>query len=204
MEAKKKVNTRVLVESAMLVALSCVLSLFPKFEFLPYGGSITFCSMLTIILISYRRGVKWGLLGGLVLAIFQMMTGFVSAGMSAGAIVVVVLFDYLIAFTVLGFGGIFRGKFKKPANELVLGSVVAIALRYVCHIISGYWVWGEYAEWFFGEAGAFGQSVLSSLSGNALALFYSVVYNGTYLIPEMIITGIVAALISKFALVNID
>ncbi len=200
MQTKKKVNTRVLVECAMLVALSCVLSLFPKFKFLPYGGSITFCSMLPIVLISYRRGVKWGLLSGLVFALFQMMTGFTSAG----SIIVVVLFDYLVAFTVLGLGGLFRGKCKKPASELVLGSIVAIALRYLSHIISGYWVWADYAEWFFGEAGSFGQSVLSSMSGNGLALFYSVVYNGTYLIPELIITAIVSALISKYALFKAD
>ncbi|MDD4690390.1 MAG: energy-coupled thiamine transporter ThiT, partial [Eubacteriales bacterium] len=49
-------------------------------------------------------------------------------------------------------------------------------LRYVCHILSGVIIWGVYAEE--------GQSVLA----------YSIIYNGTYMIPEIIITTIVTAL----------
>ena len=197
-------KTRVLVECAMLVALACVLSVFPKFDILPYGGSITFCSMLPIILVSYRQGRKWGLLSGLVFAVFQILTGFVAAGLSGLAVAVEIVFDYLLAFTVLGVGGLFRGKFGKPAKELVLGSVVAISLRFLCHFIAGFLVWGEYAEWFFGQLGGFGQQVLGGMSGLGLAMFYSLCYNLTYILPEMIITCIVAAVLSRYALVSMD
>ncbi|MEA4911887.1 MAG: energy-coupled thiamine transporter ThiT [Oscillospiraceae bacterium] len=201
---QKNKNLRILTECAMLVALACVLSIFPKFKFLPYGGSITFCSMLPIILISYRRGLKWGLLSGLVFALFQMLTGFSAAGISLYSIVMVVLFDYLVAFTVLGLGGIFKGKLKSARAELALGSFVALLLRFVSHVISGYFVWGEYADWFFGEMGDRGAAVLANVSGGALALLYSVVYNASYMVPEMIITVIVSALIAKFADYKLD
>lgn len=195
----RNVNTQVLVESAMLVALAFVLSVFPKFDILPYGGSITVCSMLPIILVSYRRGVKWGLLAGLAFALFQMLTGFTAGpGMSVGAVAVVVLFDYLLPFTLIGLGGLFRGKMK-PAPALVLGSVVALGLRYVCHVVSGYLVWGEYAEWFFGEAGAFGANVLATFSGNGLAFVYSLVYNATFMLPELILTAAVSVIVARFA-----
>ncbi|MDO4566179.1 MAG: energy-coupled thiamine transporter ThiT [Oscillospiraceae bacterium] len=202
-ESKRNETLRIIVECAMLVALSCVLSIFPKFKFLPYGGSITVCSMLPVILISYRRGLKWGLLSGLVFALFQMMTGFSSAGFSAFAIAMVVLFDYLIAFTLVGLGGLFRGKLAKSSSELALGSLLALGLRYLSHVVSGYFVWGEYAEWFFSEAGEFGAGVLEGFSGNALALIYSLIYNASYMLPEMLITALVAALISKYALYNL-
>lgn len=204
MHPKKQSTTRILVECALLVAVASVLCIFPKFKFLPFGGSITICSMLPIVLISYRRGFKWGLLAGLAFAGIQMLTGFEAAGFSVFSILMIVLFDYVVAFTVLGLGGVFRNKLKKPGAELALGSVVVLLLRYLCHVISGYFVWGEYAGWFFGEAGTFGQSVLEHISGNTLAFVYSLVYNATYMLPEMIITGIVALLIGRFALYGIE
>ncbi len=191
-------KTKVLVEGALLIAISAVLSIWPKFKFLPYGGSITVCSMLPIILFSYRRGIKWGLLGGLAFALIQTITGFTSSGTGFVPFVFELLFDYLVAFTVLGLGGMFRGKLGSSKKEFVTGTVVAIMLRYLSHFISGYVVWGEYAEWFFGEVGSWGQNILNTMSGNALSAFYSLVYNGTYMIPELIITTIVAAIIFPY------
>ena len=43
-----------LVESALLLALATVLSLIKVLD-LPYGGSVTACSMLPILLIAYRH-----------------------------------------------------------------------------------------------------------------------------------------------------
>ena len=45
-------NVIMLCECAVMVALATVLSLI-KIEF-PYGGSITICSMLPILIIGYR------------------------------------------------------------------------------------------------------------------------------------------------------
>ena len=199
----QKSNTKIIVEAALMVGVASVLSIYPKFKFLPYGGSITVCSMLPIVLLSYRRGVKWGLLGGFAFALIQTITGFTSSGMGFVPFIVELLFDYLVAFTVLGLGGIFKGKFNSPKKELVLGSLFGLLLRFVSHFISGYVVWGEYADWFFGEAGAFGQAVMNAVSGPALSALYSFIYNATYMVPEMIITAIVAALIAPYADYNL-
>lgn len=200
MEEKKSSRTAIIAESAVLVAMACVLSLFPKFKFLPYGGSITICSMLPIVLVSYRRGLKWGFMAAFVFAVFQTLTGFTSVGFSFWSVVGVLAFDYILAFTVLGIGGIFRGKGRSVRGELVCGCALALCLRTVMHIIGGYILWGEYAEWFFGEAGDFGAAVLERFSGNGLALIYSVCYNLTYMVPELIITCIAAALLAPIAL----
>lgn len=200
---RKKDTTKILTECAVMCALACVLSIYPKFKFLLQGGSITLCSMLPIILVSYRRGIKWGLLSALAFALFQFLTGFTSAGLSMGAVALSIILDYLVAFTVLGLGGIFRGRLKTIRKELCLGVVVAISLRYLASFISGAVVFGEYAEWFFEKLGTFGQWVLGSFDGAALAAVYSLVYNGSYLIPELIITTVAAALLSKQALFGI-
>ena len=198
METKTS-NTKIIVEAALLIAISSVLSIWPKFKFLPYGGSITVCSMLPIVLLSYRRGLKWGFLGGFAFALIQTITGFTSSGMGPLAFIVELLFDYLLAFTILGIGGIFRGKFNSARKELVSGTVLALMLRFVSHFISGYFVWGEYAEWFFGEAGNWGQMIMSKISGPELSALYSFIYNGSYMIPEIIVTSIVAAIIAPYA-----
>ncbi len=199
----KTSKTKIIVEAALLVAISAVLSIWPKFKFLPYGGSITICSMLPIVLLSYRRGLKWGFLGAFAFALIQTITGFTSSGMGAIAFIVELLFDYILAFTVLGIGGIFKGKLSSSRKELVSGSVLALLLRFICHFISGFYVWGEYADWFFGEVGSWGQAVLSSISGSALSAFYSLVYNATYMVPEIIVTAIVAYIIAPLADYNL-
>ncbi len=199
----KTSKTKIIVEAALMVAISAVLSIWPKFKFLPYGGSITVCSMLPIILLSYRRGLKWGFLGAFAFALIQTITGFTSSGMGAVAFVVELLFDYILAFTALGIGGIFRNKFNSTKKELVSGSILGLLLRFLCHFISGFYVWGEYAEWFFGEVGTWGQAILSNMSGATLSAFYSFVYNATYMVPEIIFTAIVAYLIAPFADYNL-
>ena len=110
----------------------------------------------------------------------------------------VCLIDYIIAYTVLGFGGIFRNKIKNPSASLCVGSIVALSLRYLAHIISGYIFFGTWAEWFFSQEGfALGAKILEKFSGQGLALLYSVIYNGLYMIPEIIITAIVALIIGR-------
>lgn len=191
-------KTRRLTESGMLIALAVILSLLKVYN-LPYGGSITLCSMLPIIVIGYRYGSRWGLLSGLVYGVLQMVLGAVEGvfkGTGIGIALCVILFDYLIAFTVLGLGGMFKGKIKNAAAALALGSVVVSLLRLVAHFISGYLFFGSYAEWFFSQEGfTLGETILSKYSGNLLAAIYSLFYNASYMIPEMIITAVVAAIL---------
>ena len=197
---KKESRTRILVEAALMVAISSVLCVYPKFKFLTNGGSVTLCSMLPIILLSYRRGLKWGFAGAFVFSLVQILTGFSASGLTPLAVAIEFLFDYLIAFTVLGIGGIFRDRLGSVKKELVCGSLLALGLRFLSHFISGYIVWGEYAEWFFESLGDAGQKVLSAVTGKPLMLLYSAVYNGSYMIPEMILTCIVAVIIAPMAL----
>ncbi len=194
-------KTKVLTTSAMMIAMASILSIFPKFNGIwPNGGSITFCCMLPIILISYIYGTKQGLLAGLAFALIQILSDLRGiAGMDAFTTFMVILLDYIVAFTVLGFGGVFKGKLGNMSKELCAGSVFAIFLRLVAHFTSGYLLYSSYAEWFFTQEGfTLGNSIFASLgNGTPLYLLYSFMYNASYLIPEMIITGIVAFILGK-------
>ena len=109
------------------------------------------------------------------------------------------LLDYLVAYTALGIGGCFRDKIKNPGVSLMLGSIIALGARYVAHILSGYILFSGWAEWFFTQAGfpAWGAGLVASLSPAALGWVYSIVYNGMYMVPEIILTAIVALLLGR-------
>lgn len=181
----KKLNsdvsfTKKLTESAVMLALSLVLDYFKLID-LPYGGSVTLCSMLPIILISYRHGILWGLAGGFTSGVLQLLMGLksLSYATSFAAAVAIIMLDYILAFTVMGLGGIFRGVLKKQSSAVLGGIVLVCVIRYAFHTISGCTVWA-------------GLSIPTTQ-----AFFYSVVYNATYMLPELLITVIGAAYISN-------
>ena len=213
-ENKKRIEAITLsaIMLAFALSISAICAVLP-FLNLPFGGGFTIASMLPIILIAYMYGTKWGILTAFVYSVLQMLLGFntVSAFFLPGdsqmlwwKAVLVLFIDYVIAYTVLGFGGVFRKKFEIK-KALVLGSIFAIALRYIAHIISGAIFFGAWAEWFFTQEGfyAWGEKILEIFSGNSLALIYSIIYNGTYMIPEIIITAIAAALIVRIPQIKI-
>ena len=205
-------KTKRLTESAMLLAVAIVLELVSKMFIpeMPFGGQVTLVSMLPVVLISYRHGVRWGLVAGLGYALMEMVIGaktvaaafqpgyFGDGTMLVNALIMCVL-DYLVAFTVLGLGGIFRDRIKSPGAALSLGSIVALGLRYVSHIASGYILFSGWAEWFFTQEGfpAWGASLVEALSPGMLGFVYSLVYNGMYMVPEMIFTAVAALFLTR-------
>lgn len=206
----KKQSTVRLVESALLIAIAAVLELISKalgLE-LPFGGTITLASMFPIVLIAYKYGTKWGLLSGFTYSLVQMLLGAKTVSamflpgddqMALWQAICICLLDYVLAYTLLGLGGIFKGKFKKPAAELALGAFVALLLRYLVHIVSGAIFYGAYAEWFFTQEGFYsiGEKILGTFSGSSLAIAYSIFYNGLYMVPEIILTTVVAAILGS-------
>ena len=205
-------KTKRLTESAMLIAVAIVLELVSKMFIpeMPFGGQVTLVSMLPVVLISYRHGVRWGLVAGLGYAMIEMLLGartvaaafqpgyFGDGTMILNALIMCVL-DYLAAFTVLGLGGMFRSRIQNPGAALCCGSVVALTARYACHVLSGYILFSGWAEWFFTQDGfpTWGASLVEALSPGMLGFVYSLVYNGMYMLPELILTAVVALFLGR-------
>ena len=172
---KQTIRTRKLVEASLLIALATVLSVL-KIAELPYGGSITLASMFPILLLSYRHGVCWGLGGATVYAVLQQLLGLknLTYFTTWQSVVAIIFLDYLIAFAVVGLGGIFRRVTQKQNLALGAGALFVCVLRYFCHVVSGATVWA-------------GLSIPDSA-----AIAYSLIYNATYMIPETVVLVAVA------------
>ncbi|MBQ3126529.1 MAG: energy-coupled thiamine transporter ThiT, partial [Clostridia bacterium] len=122
----RKTKTQRLILTAMMLAVASVLALLCQFiPFLnaAFGGGFTVASMLPIVIIAYMFGTRWGLFTGFVYAVLQMMMGHSTVAaffmptsdsyMRLGYAILVLLIDYIIAYSVLGFGGIFRRRLSK-------------------------------------------------------------------------------------------
>ena len=174
---RKNVNVQKLAVSAILIALSWVLSMIKVYE-LPLGGSITLLSMLPVCMISLKYGMKWGFLCSFLYAFVQLgadLGKVMSWGMDVRMWVGCIVFDYLLAFGILGLAGIFR---KKSTPVMLTGVAAAVAVRFISHFISGsiffdIWMPEEFDNPFF----------------------YSLVYNGSYMLPELIFTLIGAGVL---------
>ena len=184
--------------------------MFAKYLLIFFVSMVPLVAMLPVVLISYRYGVKWGFVSGFCYALLEMALGAktVSAAFQPGYFgddtmifkaILMCLLDYLLAYTMMGLGGIFRDKIKNPGTSLMCGSLVALGARYLSHILSGYLLFSGWAEWFFTQDGfpAWGAKLVESLSPVALGWVYSIVYNGFYMVPELILTAIAAQLIAR-------
>lgn len=166
-------NTRLraLCEGAIFIALAEILSFLPFYRF-PWGGSIDL-AMLPIIMVCVRWGFGPGMLAAVAHAILQtLFEGGIAIGWQS------ILGDFLIAYSVLGLAGLFRGKF-------VPATVVACGARFFVHYVVGATIWAEYMpEEFFGMT-------------MTTPWIYSALYNGAYMLPDMVMVLIAGMLLLK-------
>ncbi len=185
----KNGKTKIMAECAILVALSTVLSFF-KIWNMPWGGSVTLFSMLPVCYISVRHGIKWGLGSSFLYAVIQLffgiiLDGLLGWGLTGGILIACMLLDYIIAFTGLGVSGIFA---NKGFGGIMAGTTLAVVIRFVSHLLSGVYV--------FASAGKLWEGFETSNTW-----LYSFVYNGCYMLPELVMTLVGAAIVYK-ALAN--
>ena len=172
-----------IAESAMLIAIGTVLSLFTFQGPWALGGGITVCSMLPMVMIAQRYGTKWGILTSLVYGALQIVIGFnnVQYAPTALSAAGIIIFDYILAYTVLGFSACFNNIVSDRRKAIVLGIIVTFTGRFFCHFFSGLIIW---------------EALFPNELGWAPPI-WSLAYNGSYMLPEIIITSIVAYLSYK-------
>ncbi len=217
-QTKRLTTSAVMLALAMVLAMVCALIPFLN---LPFGGGFTVASMLPVVIISYMYGMKWGFFSAAIYSLIQIvMDLYLGKGstimalfmpnsedfMGFGAAVAILIIDYLVAYTLLGFGGAFRKLIKNKPLALTLGVILALSLRYVAHIASGFIFYGAWAEWFFSQENFYsiGGWILEHFSGNGLAFIYSVFYNGLYMIPEIIITAVAALIVGRLPVIKLS
>ena len=176
-------TVRKLTESAIFIAIATVLS-FLKID-LPFGGGVTIVSMLPLIIISHRWGWKSGTFTAFVYGVLQMLFGLDNVGYATTFLtaVGVILFDYVVAYTCIGLSGIFDRPCGKTRTSVCVGIAATFFLRFLCHYITGVWIWGGWMPESF-----------MNMSMTTPWL-YSFLYNGWYMLAELVITEIVANII---------
>ena len=168
-------KVRILAECAMMLALSIALSFVVLYE-MPWGGAVTLLSMLPVMLVSIRHGLKWGLTTSFLYAWFQALQGkaFSLGGVSPWFLIASLLLDYLVAFTVLGLAGAFR---RFGRSGCLCGIGLAATLRFASHFLSGVFLWANFEEFVVFGASFYNRPVL-----------YSLLYNLAYMLPETLLT----------------
>ena len=185
MKENKKQYVYKLTVASIFIALATVLSLIKIFS-VPLGGSVTLLSMLPIIMLPFMLGFKWGIGCSFVYSVIQLLLGITLDGLLGWGLTPVMLIgtimlDYILAFTVLGLAGIFQ---RKGTVGMVLGTSAVILLRFLCHFISGVVIFKQLEQF----------ELFGKLFSGRPAL-YSLCYNGLYMLPELVITVIVAAIV---------
>ena len=175
-QSKSYLRLRALCEGAVFIALAQVLSYLKLFE-LPQGGSITI-EMLPIFLYCARWGFGPGMLASFAYSILQAVLSSTYAWTWQSLIG-----DYLLAFMVLGFAG----ACSKLKGGFFIGTVVGSVARFLVHYVVGATVWAEYMpETFFGLT-------------MTTPWFYSALYNGSFMLIDMVLVLIVGALLWRRA-----
>lgn len=169
-EKKKIFSPKQLVFCAMALALGFAAS-YLKILPMPWGGSVTLCSMLFVTLIGYWYGPKIGLCAGFAYGLLQ----FVQDGGTYILSPLQACLDYIVAFAALGCSGFFA----KRKNGLITGYIVAIIARGLFHTIGGYLYWMDYMPENFPAS---------------LAMIYPIAYNYSYILAEGVITLIILSL----------
>lgn len=166
--AEKKMSAKQLVFCGVAIALAYITSYIKIFN-MPWGGSITLCSMLFIVLVANWYGVGTGLFVGLAYGILQFIQEpYVLSFFQ-------VCCDYILAFAALGLAGVFA----KSNHGLLKGYILAVVARGAFHALGGYLYWMDYMPDNFPKS---------------LTAVYPILYNYSYLLVEGVITVIVISI----------
>lgn len=178
---KNKITTKVLAEIAIMAAVAFALDALQGGVFrglFPNGGSIGI-AMLPILILTYRRGFLPGLLSALILSFIQMLGGIYTIADSWYMVLLQVLLDYVLAYPLVCFAGFFVKGYrnattnKQKALFLILGAVVGGVAKFLAHYLAGVIFWSSNCPTDF-------------LGGPAV---YSLVYNGEYMLPNIVINA---------------
>jgi thiamine transporter len=183
-------QTRILAEIAVFSALSAVLYTVRPFT-LPFGGSITLGSMVPVMWLSMRRGIRVGITAGVIFGIIALLIDALLVGVSN--VIVNPLqagLEYPLASGLLGLTGIFGGLFQRKTVGLALaGATLSVFLKFLVHYFAGVYVW-----WYvYAFPGGWGPYV---------RYIWPAIYNGSFLLVELIVSSIILSILIRRGTLN--
>jgi thiamine transporter len=169
---KVEFTSRLMAHIAITLAMTVVLEMIKIIQ-LPFGGSASIAGMLPIILISLIYGPIIGIFTGFLYGILNFIIG-------PAYILhpIQVLFDYILPFMAVGLSGFFK-------NNKYMAIAIGFFGMFIFNFIAGVVFWGSYAADY-----------------NMTPVLYSIVYNGSFILPDCLICMGVASVINIESLIK--
>lgn len=176
MQTKQKRNIRTMAEGGVCIALAIALSYLKipiGLEFGGFGGSIDLV-MIPLIVFAMRSNAGWGIGAGLI---FGTLKFFFAGGSALNW--QSMLLDYSVAYAMVGLAGLFHKNYKL----IPLAAFVGCLGRFAIHFLSGVTIYA-----------ISGLEKILNVETASPAL-YSLLYNGSYMLPNTILAVVVCALL---------
>lgn len=182
---KRKTKIITMAEIAAFASVAFVLDMLSSLYsgFFVSGGSISI-AMVPIIILSLRRGPVAGVLCGLIVGLLDLTDGFYTVTDAWYKVFLQVGLDYILTYMFVGLIGLFKPLFSKIKllPTVVMLTTIAGVGKFMSHFLSGILFWPQFDGQALGER-----------------MIYSLVYNGSYMLPSIILTvGVMCFITLKF------
>ena len=183
----KILTARGIAEIAIMTAIALSLDFLQSGlwkGFFVNGGSIGL-SMIPLLILCYRRGFVAGLISGFILSFLQMLGGVYAIASTWYNVFFQILLDYILAYPLVALAGLFYKKFHESDDFTdkikwaMIGTFVGGSAKFLAHFLAGFIFWSS--------------SVPETFEGGPL--LYSFLYNGGYMLPNIIISGLIISII---------
>ena len=179
---KQKTKIITMAEIAIFASIGFILDLLASLYsgFFVNGGSISF-AMIAVVIISYRRGCLAGVCCGLIMGLLDLTDGFYTYAETWYESILQIGMDYIFTYMAIGIVALAKPLIKRFNYVLVItvSTVIGGLLKFILHFLSGILYWPEFP----------GQPILERS-------VYSLVYNGSYMLPSIIISAIIISLMA--------
>lgn len=176
MERKIKITA----EIAVLVSLAFVLKTFLILFTMPNGGSINL-GLAPLIILSFRRGIVPGFIGGFIISIIHIFTSFYAPPVAnVNNLLTCILCDYIIPYSCVGLSSITR-KFKiDDKMKIIIGVSLVFLIEMISYCFSGFTIWKD------------------TVPENQYIVNYVIFYNLVYCFPNYVVNLILCLALKKF------
>lgn len=207
-ELRKLLTTTILVVVAIVIDV--LITVIPGLNLsMPMGGKLFGISLIPLVLIGLLFGLKYGLLGGFIYALYNFsfdyliylstlqatLESWTGTPWSFWHIMALILFDYIIPFMAFGLSGLFKKNDLKLKN-IVLSVTLVSVVRLISSSIAGVLLWGSSIQYAASAGDNNIATKIFSFVNNNLVL-YSVLYNLTYILTTSILVAVILVLSRK-------
>jgi len=214
-ELRKLLTTTILVVVAIVIDV--LITVIPGLNLsMPMGGKLFGISLIPLVLIGLLFGLKYGLLGGFIYALYNFsfdyliylstlqatLESWTGTPWSFWHIMALILFDYIIPFMAFGLSGLFKKNDLKLKN-IVLSVTLVSVVRLISSSIAGVLLWGSSIQYAASAGDNNIATQIFSFVNNNLVL-YSLIYNIIYILTTYIASLIIFSSIKNSLIIIYD